>query len=198
MQNSRRVYVIVISMVVILVLLVLVGIETLRWHTVQSPLSQELKSAVTKTETFVKDHVTGGVGAVLAVDVTTGLPRVVSVLPGSPAAAAGLLPDDIILRINDSPTAGQTLAQVVEAIRGFSGGEVAVTVQRADSTNLAFVLHRASWSSLGVTNQTGGALSASSGTVATNSSVVIQPGSFVMTNVSIQLTPNTTNPVIGP
>lgn len=202
MKGSRpgncRERIVVIGAIVILALLALAWVGTSRWRTGQSPLPQQLRSAVTKTETFVKDHVTGGVGAVLAVDVTTGLPRIVSVVAGSPAESAGLLPGDSILRVNDTSTAGQSLAKVVDAIRGFSGGEVAVTIRREDATYLTFVLHRASWSSLGMTNQAGGALSAASGAVITNSSVVIQPGSFVMTNLSIHLTPNTTNPVIGP
>ena len=172
-----------------------------RWRTNPSPVSAELRSAVAKTENFVKNHVNGGVGAVLSVDATTGLPKIISVLPGSPAETAGLRADDTIVRINDVPTAGQKLAQVVDAIRGFTGGEVAVTVQRADSTNLTFVIHRASWSALGVTNQYGAPLPAGSAVVlTTNSSFTIQPGSFVITNLTIQLDSSTnagrTNPVL--
>ena len=86
-----------------------------------------------KSETFVKNHVTGGVGAALTIDGTTQLPRIVSVLPGSPAEAAGLRDGDLILRVNDSPMVGLPLAKVVDSIRGFSAGEVSVTVQRETS-----------------------------------------------------------------
>src|SRR6202035_3608599 len=82
-----------------------------------------------------------------------------SIIPGSPAASAGLLRGDIITRVGDWPTAGQPLANVVEAIRGFAGGEVAVTGKRPGSNsttmeNLTFVIHRSSWNALGITNST--------------------------------------------
>ncbi len=191
MQPSRRILALTIGVFILLLLLVLAWVGVPRWGPAQSPLPEQLRSAVAKSESFVKNHVTGGVGAVLTVDGTTGLPRIASVLPGSPAETAGLLAGDTIVRINESPTAGQKLAQVVDAIRGFSAGEVTVTVQRADSTNLTFVIHRASWSALGVTNQSGAPMPASAVVFTTNSSVIMQPGGFVLTNLTIQLDSST-------
>ncbi|HEX3718635.1 MAG TPA: hypothetical protein VH595_11765 [Verrucomicrobiae bacterium] len=46
-------------------------------------------------------------------------------------------------------TRGESLSQAVENIRGFTAGAVTLTIQRAGSTNLQFVIRRTSWNSLG-------------------------------------------------
>jgi carboxyl-terminal processing protease len=88
----------------------------------------------------------------LMMDASTGLPKVAGVLPGSPAESAGLRAGDFLLKVEGQPTAGQPLAQVTEEIRGLTLGRVAVTIQRAGSSNLTFVIPRTSWNALGMTN----------------------------------------------
>jgi carboxyl-terminal processing protease len=85
-------------------------------------------------------------------DVSSGLPKVVAVLRGSPAESAGLRAGDLILNVDEQATAGQSLAQVTEEIRGLTLGPVTLTVQRPGSTNLVITMSRSSWNSLGITN----------------------------------------------
>jgi membrane-associated protease RseP (regulator of RpoE activity) len=101
---------------------------------------------------YVRSRVTGGVGVMLSADPTVGLPRVQGVVPGSPAEKAGLLSGDYILQINDQPTAGLPLAQVVNTMRGVVGFDVTIIVKRAGTTNLTFIIPRSSWKTLSGTN----------------------------------------------
>ncbi|HLX71813.1 MAG TPA: PDZ domain-containing protein [Verrucomicrobiae bacterium] len=110
----------------------------------------EVQAAMTNPVGFAKSHVTGGIGAVLLVDPATGLPRIQIVLAGSPAARAGLRPGDVILEVDGVTTRGRTLAQDVDHIRGIASISVGLLIQRAGSTNLNCLIHRTSWSGLGV------------------------------------------------
>lgn len=152
MKPRLRVFSIAVVAAIIVFLVVWKAMIAARGSSASSHLQEEVHSALTSPANFVKSRVTGGVGVMLAMDNATGLPIVHNVLPGSSAQSAGLLAGDIITKVNDKPTAGQTLTQVVEAIRGFTGGRVMVTVQRAGSTNLTLVIQRSSWNSLGLTN----------------------------------------------
>ena len=107
-------------------------------------------SAVTGPVAFAKSRFTGGIGAIMLIDPKTGVPVIHQVMAGSPAEAAGLHDGDVVLKVNGIATSGQKLAQVVDSIRGFTGGGVTLTIQRTGSTNLEFVLHRSSWKHLGV------------------------------------------------
>jgi carboxyl-terminal processing protease len=64
---------------------------------------------------------------------------IVAPLRGSPAAKAGLLPGDIVLEVDGVPTAGKTLNEVVQAIRGESGTEVALTIERPGEESIRTV-----------------------------------------------------------
>ena len=110
----------------------------------------EVQSAITNPVGFAKAHVTGGIGAVLLVDPMTGLPRIQMVLAGSPAQKAGLRPGDVILEVDGVTTRGRTLAQDVDHIRGIASISVGLLIQRPGSTNLNCLIHRSSWSVLGV------------------------------------------------
>jgi carboxyl-terminal processing protease len=55
---------------------------------------------------------------------------VVAPLKGSPAAEAGLAPEDIIIKVNDEDVTGKGLVQVVERIRGPKGTSVTLTIER--------------------------------------------------------------------
>lgn len=66
---------------------------------------------------------------------------VVSPIEGSPAAKAGLLPEDIITEVNGESTKDLTLQQAVDKIRGPRGTEVKLTIKRNGST-LEFTIVR--------------------------------------------------------
>jgi carboxyl-terminal processing protease len=73
-----------------------------------------------------------GVGVI--VDQRSGAPVVVSVIDGSPAAAAGIRPGDTIVAVDGQPTDRMTVDQVVSAIRGPAGTSVTLTVRHTGDT----------------------------------------------------------------
>lgn len=68
-----------------------------------------------------------GIGAELSINEQNQI-VVVSPLDGSPAEKSGIKPGDIIGKVDDKSTAGWTLAQAVENIRGPKGTDVLLTV----------------------------------------------------------------------
>jgi C-terminal processing protease CtpA/Prc len=78
------------------------------------------------------------------------LPVIREIIVGSPGDKAGLRKGDVITQINGATTTGQNLTAVVEAIRGFSMGSVAITVLRGETnrTRLDFVIRRDSMNTL--------------------------------------------------
>ena len=111
--------------------------------------NQPIKSAIRDPVSFARNHLTGGIGAMLQTDPASGGVKVFQLLAGSPAQKAGLLSGDIIIQVNGVSTRGKPLAQVVDDIRGFSLHAVTITVQRTGTTNLDLTMYRNSWSSLG-------------------------------------------------
>lgn len=69
-----------------------------------------------------------GIGAQLSQSGTQIV--VVSPLKGSPAEAAGLMPEDIIIAVDDEDISGQNLDEVVTKVRGPKGTTVILTVAR--------------------------------------------------------------------
>ncbi|MGE4279945.1 MAG: S41 family peptidase [Magnetospirillum sp.] len=57
---------------------------------------------------------------------------VVSPIDGSPAAAAGIKPDDQVMAVDGEPVEGRTLSQVVSRIRGPVGHDVRLLLQSPD------------------------------------------------------------------
>jgi carboxyl-terminal processing protease len=58
-----------------------------------------------------------------------GLPLIVGVFPGSPAATAGLAVGDEIVAVDGKPTTGHTVDDIVGWVRGEAGSSVVVTVR---------------------------------------------------------------------
>ena len=75
-----------------------------------------------------------GIGAELTL--REGDVIVVAPLKGSPASEAGLQPEDIIVKVNDKEVEGQTLAKVVEQIRGPKGTSVRLSILRSGEDEL--------------------------------------------------------------
>jgi carboxyl-terminal processing protease len=70
----------------------------------------------------------GGVGVELTIE--GGLLKVTSPLQDSPAAKAGIIPSDIVTRVNDERIQGLTLNQAIEKMRGAVNSEVKLTIVR--------------------------------------------------------------------
>ena len=71
-----------------------------------------------------------GIGIQIAPDPKTKKITVVAPMEGTPAAAAGILSKDIIIKINDKSTQGMNINDAVSLIRGKPGTEVSITVLR--------------------------------------------------------------------
>ena len=56
--------------------------------------------------------------------------KIVSPIDDTPAAKAGLQPEDLIIAVNDKPIRGMTLSDAVDKLRGEVGSEVTITVKR--------------------------------------------------------------------
>jgi S1-C subfamily serine protease len=113
----------------------------------KSHISDTIQQVVAHPVAFATNNFKGGIGIAFGVDAVSNLPIVHGVIPGSPAEAAGLRKGDVIVKINDVPTKGKALIQVVEELRGFTIGSVNLVFER-DGTNLNCVVSRASWNEL--------------------------------------------------
>lgn len=83
-----------------------------------------------------------GVGLQLAADEKTKKLTVVAPIEDTPAASAGILSKDIVIKIDGKSTEGMDVNQAVTLIRGQAGTQVTLTVLRGDK-QLEFPLKRA-------------------------------------------------------
>lgn len=67
---------------------------------------------------------------------------VVSPIDGSPAAAAGIMPDDQVMAVDGQPVDGLTLSQVVSRIRGPVGQDVRLLMRSADGKQRQLTITR--------------------------------------------------------
>lgn len=82
-----------------------------------------------------------GIGAVLVT--LNGAPTINEVIPRSPAAGAGLKPQDTIIWVDYRDIAGMKLDEIVGLIRGPTGSSVAVTVLHpGDATPHTYTMTR--------------------------------------------------------
>ena len=70
----------------------------------------------------------GGLGIEVTMD--SGFVKVVSPIDDTPAAQAGLQPEDYIIAVNGETVLGLSLNEAVEQLRGPIGSQVTITVQR--------------------------------------------------------------------
>ena len=72
----------------------------------------------------------GGIGAYVNIDPTDGLPSIARPIYSGPAYKAGLKSDDKLVRIDDFPTAGEHLDEIIKRLKGKPGTPVTVYVWR--------------------------------------------------------------------
>lgn len=83
-----------------------------------------------------------GIGAELT-ETEGGILTVVATLPGTPAERSGMLPGDILYKINEESAAGMTLYAAVQKIRGPKNSEVKISVVRKNEKEpLTFTIKR--------------------------------------------------------
>ena len=83
-----------------------------------------------------------GVGLQLAENEKTQALTVVAPIEGTPAFKAGILPNDVIVQINNQPTKGLKIDEAVKRILGPVGTKVLLTIQRGQQAQ-TFKLTRA-------------------------------------------------------
>ncbi len=85
-------------------------------------------------------NIGGGIGA--EIGSRNNLPTIIRILPGNPAEKAGLLAGDVIIAVNDEPSADWTATKAAEKIRGAVDTTVKIKVMRA-SEEKNFTITRA-------------------------------------------------------
>ena len=70
----------------------------------------------------------GGLG--IEITMEDGVIKIVSPIDDTPAAKAGLQPEDLIIAVNDRSIRGMTLSDAVDRLRGEVGSKVTITVKR--------------------------------------------------------------------
>lgn len=93
----------------------------------------------------------GGLG--IEVGLEDGILQVVTPIDDTPAAAAGLEAQDLIIKIDDQPTKGLSLMEAVEKMRGKPGTNIRLTIVRDGRKPFDVTLKRAVIKSLSVRSQ---------------------------------------------
>ena len=76
------------------------------------------------------EGVFGGVGIQLGLEPKTGQLMVISPMVGTPAFEAGILADDLIVKINDKSTENMRISEAITHIQGEAGTPISLTVRR--------------------------------------------------------------------
>ncbi len=80
----------------------------------------------------------GDVGAGIGAEVNfrDGFVNIVRPIRGNPAYAAGIMPGDIVVKVDNKPMEGKTLEQVVSKMKGKAGTKVKITIVRTGEPKL--------------------------------------------------------------
>jgi len=80
----------------------------------------------------MQDQTRGEYGG-LGIEITSedGVIKVISPIDGTPAARAGILTGDLIVRFDDQPVQGMTLADAIARMRGEPGTTIKLLIRRA-------------------------------------------------------------------
>ena len=84
-----------------------------------------------------------GIGASVSQDITTGIIKIVKPFVSSPAYEEGLLPEDILYKVDGEEVTGKDLTEVVSKIKGPEGTTTDLTIIReGENDELEFVVPR--------------------------------------------------------
>ncbi len=86
-----------------------------------------------ETFTQINESMSGeyeGIGATVRTDETTGGLQLVTIMDGSPAQAAGLLPGDVIVEVEGEDVTGLDQNEIIAQVRGPAGTSVDLGIQR--------------------------------------------------------------------
>lgn len=84
-----------------------------------------------------------GIGATVSSDVKTGVLSIVKPFVGGPAYEAGILPGDVLYKVNEEEVTGKDITEVVGKIKGEEGTKVNVTIIReGESDPVDFTITR--------------------------------------------------------
>ena len=84
-----------------------------------------------------------GIGVEMSQNMTTGIITITRVFEGSPAEEAGLLPGDVIYKVEDEEVTGEDLTKVVSKVKGAEGTTIPISVAReGESDYLTFDVER--------------------------------------------------------
>ena len=83
----------------------------------------------------------GGLG--IEVTMENGLVKVVSPIDETPAARAGLRPNDLIVQLDGEPVLGLSLQEAVEKMRGPVNSPIKIVIRRGDAAPFEVTLNRA-------------------------------------------------------
>lgn len=86
---------------------------------------EELKELQEKTEGIYY-----GIGARVSIDPDTQLPKIASVISGSPAEQSGLMANDLLYKVDETEVQGMDLSSAVALVKGDEGTTVHLTVIR--------------------------------------------------------------------
>lgn len=90
---------------------------------------EELKALQEKTEGIYY-----GIGARVSIDPDTQLPKIASVISGSPAEESGLMANDLLYKVDETEVQGMDLSSAVALVKGDEGTTVHLTVIRQGET----------------------------------------------------------------
>ena len=91
---------------------------------------EELQDLQEKTEGIYY-----GIGARVSMDPDTQLPKIASVISGSPAEEAGILANDLLYKVDETEVQGMDLSSAVALVKGDEGTTVHLTVIRRECTS---------------------------------------------------------------
>jgi carboxyl-terminal processing protease len=85
-----------------------------------------------RTQMNERSAITGSFGGLgMEVEMIDGLVRIVTPMPGTPAARAGLRAGDLIVRFDDQPVLGMALTDAIYRMRGQPGTPIVLRIRRA-------------------------------------------------------------------
>lgn len=93
-------------------------------------------SSLLKAESFeeIQQQTTGEFGGIgIEVSMEGGYVKVISPIDGTPASRAGIMPGDLIVRLDDRAVQGMSLEEAISIMRGKKGTSLTLTIVRENS-----------------------------------------------------------------